>query len=666
MLERRKLARVSEPAPPEVAPPEIAPMLARTGELPLGDGWAYELKWDGVRAIARCNAGAVALASRNGRDVTRSYPELLGLADAVGRPAVLDGEIVALDERGVPSFSRLQQRMHVESGPAAAQRAAATPAIYMIFDLLWLDGESLLALPYRERRAGLLALGLAAAAWQTPAAHQGDAAELLAATAATGLEGLVAKRSDSTYEPGRRTGAWVKVKHVRRQELVIGGWLPGAGRRTNSLGALLLGHHAPGGELVYAGRVGTGFSDAMLAHLQARLTELARPDSPFAPVQLPPEARFVSPTLVAQVGFSQWTPDGVLRHPTFLGLRDDVDPRAVVREDQPAVLAGAGRGRRASPRAAGAARAAAERDQHATAGASRPSPSDVRLSNLDKVLFPASGFTKGELIDYYGAIAAVMVEHLCGRALTLKRYPDGVDAKFFYEKRCPGHRPDWVRTVRVASGRAAEGAIDHCVACDAATLVWMANLAAVELHVPMARAQAPDAPTAVVFDLDPGAPAGLQECLEVGLILEGMFSSLGLESVVKTSGSKGLQVYLPVDGSATHTQTKSFARQVAMLLAGQLPDLVLANMNRTARAGRVFVDWSQNDRHKTTVAVYSVRATEQPSVSAPLRWDEVRAARDGAAADGLRHSPAQVLERVRAHGDLFAPALSMSQRLPSP
>ena len=666
--------RMDPPADPdaEPMPRAVKPMLARPGDLPRDDaGWAYEIKWDGVRAIAYAQPGEISFESRNLRDVTPSYPELRALARATAsRTAVLDGEIVAFDEAGRPSFSRLQERMHVQSDSAARRRAQTTPVVYMIFDLLYLDGRSCLDLTYERRRELLEGLELSGPAWQTPAAHRGDGKALLAATAKQGLEGLVAKRLDSTYEPGRRTGAWLKVKNTRRQELVIGGWTPGEGRRTKRVGALLTGYHEPEGRLVYAGRVGTGFSERTLEELRERLGDLERPDSPFAPSpQLPRNARFVEPHLVAEVEFTEWTPDGQLRHPSFQGLREDRDPLEVVRED-PIALEDPGAAEPARP---GAPPAHAERGPESVFDEVRPLAGGgyevvlqgrtLKLSNYDKVLYPATGFTKGDLIEYYARISAAILPHLHDRPLTLKRYPNGVDEKFFYEKNCPAHRPDWVQTVAVTGGRASK-TIDYCLVQDAPTLVWAANLASIELHTSLAAAPDLGTPTMMVFDLDPGPPAGLLQCCEVGLILRGLFDGVGLKSLAKTSGGKGLQVYVPLNGEVDFAETKTFSKQIAELLEGQAPDLVVSRQTKSLRSGRVLVDWSQNDRHKTTVNVYSVRARERPTVSAPLPWDEVRRAYDAGDAEPLRLTTDQVLERVTADGDAFSEALSVSQALP--
>ena len=287
----------------------------------------------------------------------------------------------------------------------------------------------------------------------------------------------------------------------------------------------------------------------------------------------------------------------------------------------------------------------------------------LSLSNLDKVFYPRTGFTKGHVIDYYTRVAPVLLPHLRDRHLTLKRYPNGVEGAFFYEKQCPGHRPGWVRTEGVWS-RHNEREIDYCVADDLATVVWLANLADLEMHTPLALARAPEAPTVLAFDLDPGPPATIVECAEVALRLRAAFDHFGLAAYPKTSGSKGMQIYVPLNTPTTYAHTKPFAQGVAQVLERQMSELVVSEMRKDLRPGKVFIDWSQNDEHKTTVCVYSLRARERPTVSTPVTWEEVEAVLDSGDPDDLAFTSDEVLERVAEHGDLFAPVLERRQALP--
>jgi bifunctional non-homologous end joining protein LigD len=609
-------------------PEKIVPMMARTGTLPRDDeDWAFEVKWDGVRAICHSEPGRMRLHSRNLLDITPRYPEVGRLNRALSHHrAILDGEIVALDAEGRPSFGALQRRMHVGSESTVRRLAKEAPVTYVIFDLLWLDGRSLMDLPYTERRARLAELELGdGGRWRVPDYVVGHGEQLLAATEQQGLEGVIAKRLDAKYEPGRRTPSWLKIKNVDRQEVVVGGWVPGDGKRRDRIGALLVGVRDDNGDLRHVGRVGTGFTETELDRLAEKLRPREREDSPFAPggPKIPRGAVFAEPELVAEVEFREWTEGGQLRAPSYKGLRDDKPAELVVREEANAVVAEVG-GRQ------------------------------VKLSNLDKVLYPEAGFAKRDVIDYYARIAPVVLPHLEGRALTLKRYPNGVDAQFFYEKNAPSHRPEWVTTARV-------GSIDYVVVDQEATLVWLANLADLELHTSLALVDDPPRPTLVAFDLDPGPPATVVECCRVAELLRGMFEGLGLECFAKTSGSKGMQIYLPLNSEATFAQTKGFSKAVAELLAREEPGLVVARQTKSARTGKVLVDWGQNDVNKTTINVYSLRAMPRPTVSTPVTWDEVRAVKQP---EDLTFDAAEVLRRIDEHGDLFAPVLTLVQRLP--
>ncbi|MGI8631838.1 MAG: DNA ligase D [Solirubrobacterales bacterium] len=639
--------RMDPPAPDRSPMPSaVAPMLAGSGRLPANEqGWAYEIKWDGVRALAYLTPGRLRLESRNLNDLTHRYPELRTLLPVTGaRELVLDGEIVAFDDEGRPRFEALQRRMHVDRESSIRRLAGEVPVSYVIFDLLYLDGRSLLDEPYSARRDILGTLGLQGPSFRVPDHHVGDGRQLLAASAEAGLEGVIAKRLDGRYRPGQRSRAWTKIKNTNREELVVGGWVPGEGRRAESIGALLVGTRDPDGGLRFAGRVGSGLSERALALLADRLADLSTDSSPFTSLpddrSLRDRARFARPELVADVEFREWTADGLLRHPVYKGLRDDVT---------------------AGPDAVPPARPGLGPALPATGGdVVQVGDRELKVSNLGKVLYPEAGTTKAQVIDYYARIAPVLLPHLHGRPLTLKRYPDGVDGEHFYEKQCPSHRPDWVATA--AQGRGASR-IDYCLVEDLPTLIWVANLASLELHVPQGTVAAPRHPRALIFDLDPGPPAGLRECAEVAVLIRGMLGGLGLQAVAKTSGGKGMQVVVGLSGSDEAAQVKAFARAVAETLERAEPTLVVSRMTKSLREGRVLVDWSQNDARKTTICVYSLRARERPIVSTPLLWDEVEEARSGG--EPPVFEAGAVLERVADHGDLFAPVLAGGQSLPT-
>ncbi len=661
--------RMDPPADParEPMPVSIAPMLALASEkVPADDEkYGFEVKWDGIRAVAFVKGGRIRLQSRNLLDVTSQYPELRALGESLGATeAVLDGEIVAINEDGRPDFGLLQKRMGVTRPNDARRRMKDTPAHYFAFDLLYLNGHSTTELPYVERRKLLEALALEGPNWKTPAFHAGDGEAMRASAAAQGLEGVMAKRLDSPYATGRRNSCWLKIKNNRTEEFVVGGWTPGEGNRSSTIGALLIGYYDidDGGGLRYVGKVGTGFTEKFLKELLPKLRRCERDESPFAGgTKTPAGARFVRPELVAEVEFTEFTHDGNVRHPSFKRLRPDKRPDEVAREEATGAVPNEGAEDEiaAAPEIAATGRPLAKGKVEVVIQ-KRP----LQLSNLDKVLYPATGFTKAEVIDYYMRIAPVMLPHLKDRPMTLKRYPDGVDGGFFFEKQCPSHAPSWVKTAKIYSGSNRKY-IDFVLVNDLPTLAWLANLASIELHPQLYRVPDIEHPDLMVFDLDPGAPADLVDCADVALWLRELFEAVKLRSFPKTSGSKGMQIYVPLDRSATFEQTKSFAMVVAQLLEKEHPERVTSNMSRALRAKKVFIDWSQNDTHKTTIAVYSLRARERPMVSAPLSWDEVERLSHERDAATFTFDAAGMLARVEAVGDLFGPAANLAQPLPA-
>jgi bifunctional non-homologous end joining protein LigD len=571
-------------------PEKVVPMLAKLAELPAKDsGWGVEVKWDGVRAIAYCRPGRLELQTRNLRVVTEQYPEVRRLSRQLGAlDAVLDGELVAFDEEGRPSFERLQQRIHQTSGSVVRRRMKSHPVTYVIFDLLYLDGHDLMGEPYTVRRELLEQLELEGPSWQTPAYATGRAKELLAASAERGLEGIMIKRLDSHYTPGKRGGNWLKVKNLGRQEFVIGGWQPGEGKRRNRLGSLLLGYYDEEGKLHYAGKVGTGFTERGLDELIERLKPLAQKSNPFAGRRGPRNATYVEPGLVAEIEFRELTAEGMIRHGSFKGLREDKSPGEI-----------------------GLERAGVK----------------LRLSSLDRVLFPSTGFTKGQAIEWYAEMGELLLPHLQGRPLR-------------------------------AAGRRAGAVVE-----DLPSLLDVVNGGTVELCASLSLETARERPTAVVFGLDPGASAGILDCAQVALWLRGMFEQLGLTAYVKTTGSRGLQVHLPLNTAVTYEETRPFARGVAETLEARFGDRVVSR-KRGRGKDRVLLDWSLNDPDAAVLCVYSLGAEEWPVVSTPLEWEEVETALAEEDRDPLVFDPATVLERVEQRGDLFAPVLSARQALP--
>jgi bifunctional non-homologous end joining protein LigD len=589
-------------------------------ELPRGDGWTYEVKWDGYRALGYVRAGEARLVSRNDNDLTARFP---GVAKALAKAArspncVVDGEVCALDSDGRPSFSAMQQGK------------PDTPIVYAVFDVLEIDGLPLLDLPLSERRARLAELLDAKQSTLQISAAFDDGEGLYAAALERGLEGVMAKRPESRYLEGRRSRDWLKIKTHKREEFVICGWTKGQGRRAGSFGALVLGTYR-GNELHWIGNCGTGFTEHDIDVLLEKLEPLRRDTSAFAVVPKMAKVRkddvvWVEPKLVCEVEFAEWTHDGHLRAPSFQGLRDD-KPATAVHREQPV-------GERVGR---------------------------VKLSNLDKVFWPDEGITKGDLLDYYRAVAPVVLPHLRDRAFTMRRYPDGAFGKAFFQKDAPKHMPEWIPRFRVEVSTREKPRqrrwIEAPIVNDEDALLWMVNMGCIDLNVWYSRVDRPERPDFVLFDLDPSPDVGFKETIQVALLVKEALDALGLESFAKTSSADGMHVLVPVERRYTFDDTREFSEIVAGAIARTHRGLATTEWSKAKRRG-VLIDSNQNGEGKTIASVYSVRPRPGAPVSTPLRWDEVNEKLDPSA-----FTMDVVLERVRVHGDLFAGVLTTKQRL---
>ncbi|HEU0302946.1 MAG TPA: DNA ligase D [Gaiellaceae bacterium] len=588
-------------------------------ELPRGDGWLFEPKWDGYRALAYVRGGEVEeLQSRSGKsDFTSRFETIAkALSRAVRTPdCVLDGEVCALDDNGRASFSAMQQR----SGRL----------VYYVFDLLEQDGKPLLDLPLTERRKRLKKL-LAPSKSVAVSEVFDDGEALLQAASEQGLEGVMAKRADSPYEQ-LRSRHWLKVKVRPRQELVVVGYTKGQ-RKRERMGALALAVRERG-KLRWAGNVGAGFSEDTIDELLARLKPLARPDPPLDEVPKMPRVRkgditWVEPQLVVEVAFVEWTHDGHLRAPVFIGLREDKEPEDVRREE--------------------------------------PLPSELRkgkrtlkLSNLDKVFWPEEGITKGDLLAYYRDIAPVILPHLRNRPFTMKRYPDGIEGHFFFQKDAPTHMPEWIPTrtfeVSTRDKPRERRKIQAPLVNDELALLWMVNMACIDMNTWYSRVDKPDRPDWVLFDLDPSPDAGFPEVVQVARLVKSVLDNLGLTGFPKTSGADGLHVLVPIARRSTYGQARELGEIVARTLASTHRGLVTTEWVKAKRRG-VLIDANQNGEGKTIASAYSVRPRPGAPVSTPLRWDEVTED-----LDPRDFTMDVVLGRVARDGDLFAGVLEGGQ-----
>jgi bifunctional non-homologous end joining protein LigD len=600
-----------------------APMLATLSEeVPRGPGWLFEVKWDGYRAIATVRGGEAVLTSRRGNDLTGRFPTV---ARALGRATrspdcVLDGEVCALDGEGRSSFSVMQQ--------------GSGPVVFYAFDVLEVDGEPLLDLPLRTRRERLEGLldHRNTTVRLSEAFEDGDA--LYQAAEQQRLEGIVAKKADSRYQPGKRTRDWLKVKTHGKQEFVIAGYTKGRGRREGRLGSLVLAVHRDG-ELRYVGNCGTGFTDDEIDRLLTKLRPLEREAAPFSVVPKMPRVRredvvWAEPELVCEVEFAEWTHDGRLRAPSYQGLREDKSA-AEVRREVP-VENEIRRGRRV-----------------------------LKLSNLDKTFWPDEGITKGDLLAYYREVAPVLVPHLADRPFTMKRYPDGWQGDHFFQKDAPSHMPEWIsrRPIAVSTRETPRRRrrIQAPLVNDDLALLWMVNMGCIDMNTWYSRIDRPERPDWVLFDLDPSPDVGFRETVRVALLVKEVLDALELVSFPKTSGADGFHVLVPVERRHTYDDTRGFAEIVAGTLARTHRGLVTTEWAKSKRRG-VLVDANQNGEGKTIASTYSVRPRPGAPVSAPLRWDEVTED-----LDPRDFTMDAVLGRVEREGDVFAGVLSTRQSL---
>jgi bifunctional non-homologous end joining protein LigD len=572
----------------------VAPQLATlVGAAPEGSDWVHEIKLDGYRVLARIERGRVRLLTRNRQDWTERFPTVEEAAATLPvKEALLDGEIVALDRSGVSSFQALQQGAEGTGGWSLA---------YVAFDLLFLDGRDLRPQPLLERKKALARL-LRGRRGRLRYSEHFDAPgpEVHQRACRMHLEGIVSKRKQAPYVAGRGQ-AWLKVKCVARQEFVIGGYTDPEGARAE-LGSLLLGVHDRDGRLVYAGRVGTGFTDATLVVLGQRLRKLAQRASPFSPEGPRPPARgahWVKPVLVGEVAFTEWTRDGLLRHPAFEGLREDKPAAQVVRE---------------APRAAPARRIAGGSDADvAVAG--------VHLSHPDRVLYQEQAITKLGLARYYEAVADFIVPHVADRPLSLVRCPEGAGGQCFYQKHAGQGIPSEVKRVRIRERGGATAAYPYVD--DLPGLIALAQIGVLEIHPWGARVGRIDRPDRLVLDLDPAPGVPWGRVVEGARAIRGVLGDLDLVSFVKTTGGKGLHVVVPLRPSAGWDALRALGEGIGAELVRRAPDRYTINPLKAARRGRIFVDYLRNVRGATSVAAYSPRARPDAPVSTPLGWSEL-------------------------------------------
>ncbi|MFA0961281.1 DNA ligase D [Roseivirga sp. BDSF3-8] len=612
-------------------PHEVKPMLATLHEGVFDDPeWLYEIKWDGYRAIAEVKEDDVKLYSRNGNSFLKSYPPLADALATLPGPLVVDGEIVVLNKNGVSSFQKLQN-YEDEQDPNL---------YYYIFDVLFFNGYDLRGFALRERKKLLEQLAAVHERIRVSDHVEGNGEALLEEADKKGLEGIIAKRADSPYRTGSRSRDWLKIKLVKQMDAIIIGYTEPTGSRKH-FGSLLLAVHDIDGELEYVGRVGTGFDEDTLEDLKKKLDRIGRKTCPVTPKPKTDRATYwVTPKLIAEVGYSERTDEGSLRHPVYKGLRKDKDPEEVVAE-------------KSTPaQQTGEADELVKKLTSAKELKLQPEGREVSLSNLKKVYWRGEKeITKGALLAYYAQVAPYLLPHLEGRPQSLHRYPDGIEGKNFYHKDAGDLAPDWMKTYGVDSD-SANKEICYLTISDLSGLLFTVNLGCIALNPWLSRTVAADMPDYCVIDLDPSEKNTFEEVIEVAQVIHSILEKAKIPCYPKTSGSTGIHILIPLGGSYTYEQSRDFARVICMIAMHQLPKLTSMERSPSKRKGKIYLDYLQNKKGATLACAYSVRPKPGAPVSAPLQWDEVKT--------GLKISDFTLFnmpDRLQKTGDLAAPVL---------
>ncbi|HLS82781.1 MAG TPA: non-homologous end-joining DNA ligase [Steroidobacter sp.] len=693
-IERIDAERLAATGSPETTPAKLSPMLADSGDAVRSQpGYSYEPKLDGYRIIATLQGGEVRLTSRNGLDMSAVFPEVVAdLASQAVESMILDGEVVAFGADGRPSFNALQKRAQLKTRSEIAAARRETPIAMVCFDLLHFAGLNLRNNPHQARRRYLAQCLLPSAHLQLIHSTQ-DAETLYAAALDSGFEGIVAKRGDSPYQPGRRSSAWRKIKAVDTAEFVIGGYTSGKGAR-EPIGALLLGYWRDS-ELHYVGRAGSGLTDQIVRELQARFAGLARKQSPFAtqpPLDRP--TKWLDPQLVVEVSYQDRTPDGMLRAPVFMRMRDDVAPRSVRKAPLQRGLAS-----RATPAPASETEEVLQQLERSAAQMQlRVGEAQIRLTNLDREYWPANprsgepAVSKRDLLRYLTRVSPYMLPHLRDRPLTMIRMPEGIHGERFFQKHWEHRLPEFAASVTIFSEHNDERR-DYILVNDLPTLLWLGQVGTLEFHVWSSRASVgPDAvsrstdyasslqalegsvlnyPDYLVFDIDPyiysgkEAPGaepelnkrGFSVGKRVAFWLHALLREMSLEAVVKTSGKTGLHVFVPIERTVTFDQAREICEMVGRHLMREHPSEITMEWAVVKRTGKIFMDYNMNVRGKTLNVAYSPRGVAGAPVSMPLTWEELEASEPG------DFTMRNVMARLERTGDRWQDVLTSKQNL---
>ncbi|HYE56638.1 MAG TPA: DNA ligase D [Chitinophagaceae bacterium] len=636
-------------------PTDIQPMLATLVDKPFEEpGWVYELKWDGYRALGYLNNGDVKIRSRNNKSFNEKYYPVYEALQQWKVNAIVDGEIVVVNDKGFADFSDLQNWRSEADGQL----------IYYLFDLLWLDGQDLMGQPLEQRRKALQSIVPADnEVIKLSSNHEASGIELFEMANKMGLEGIIAKKATSTYLPGIRTKEWLKIKTEKRQEAIIGGYTKNEGT-SKQFSALLLGLYE-GGEFRYVGTVGTGFNRKMQTEILQKLKPLIVRKCPFAeepdynkPSRFRPDppkavATWVKPEIVVEISYRELTKDGSIRHPSFKGLREDKNAKEVVRElpsqtsevmsAEPApykklVSAPGKRERRSllNPRDETQVRSM---EGH-----------DLKFTNLSKIYWPKENVSKRDMLNYYYQVAPYMLPYMKDRPQTLNRYPHGINGQSFYQKDVKGKVPDWIDTFPYFS-EADDREKEFLVCTTEASLLYIASLGCIEMNPWSSRKQSPDNPDWCIIDLDPDKNP-FDQVIQTAQVTKQVLDKFGIPSYCKTSGSTGLHIYIPLGAKYSYEDSKEFGRRIAKLVHAELPEFTSIERLTEKRKGKLYIDFLQNRPQATVAGPYSLRPKPGAPVSAPLHWDEVK--------KGLRMLDFNIFNmvaRLKEVGDLFKPVL---------
>jgi bifunctional non-homologous end joining protein LigD len=621
----KKSPRRATPAPKSTS--FVKPMLATLVDKPFDrDGWLFEVKWDGYRAIAEVNDGEVRLYSRNEQSFNTTFAPVAEGLKELGHDAILDGEIVALDRDGISQFQLLQNYRRTGKGQL----------VYYVFDLLECDGEDLRSKPLRQRKKRLTTLigGFKNVLLSEHVEQTGIA--FFEAASERGLEGVVAKNASSPYREGVRNNDWLKIKTHQRQEAVIAGYTRPKGSRQH-IGSLVLGVYE-GGKLTYIGHTGTGFDTRGLADMYQRLQELRRDSTPF---EMEPKtntpAQWLEPNLVCEVNFQGWTDSGRMRHPVFVGLREDKAARSVHREQAKDAVQATTPSKRPRARIA--------------TPSTTPSTNAPKLTNLTKVYWPEDGYTKGDLIEYYREVASTILPYLKDRPMSLNRHPNGINKPNFYQKDVSQQPPpDWVETVQIKL-ESEKRTLLAPLCQNEETLLYLANLGCIEMNPWNSRTTSLDRPDYLVIDLDPEAIA-FSAVVEAALAVRKVLEKASADCFCKTSGKTGLHIYIPLGARYDYEPARQFGELIANLVNAELPETTSVVRRPVLRQGKVYLDYLQNSRGQTLASAYSVRPYAGATVSTPLKWSEV-----SRRLDPSRFTIRTVLKRLEKIGDLWKPAI---------